>query len=354
MLVNDYILYIRTVRRYSENTVRIYSDALTGFFSCSLGKNIRETTVHDGELLEALTVQPVRNYEIFLLDKKKESPRTVNLHLSVLSGFCRWLIRQGKLASNPVRLVARPKMKKRLPDFLRVETMNDYFQATEAVVAEENLELIRGNDKVSEKVYHDRLARMILSLLYQTGMRRSELISLNISSVDLARRVIRVLGKGEKTREIPLGNSLCIEISLYLQSTVALIGHDRAGDAPLLMTSKGNRLYPGFVERIVKSELESVPGTTGRKSPHVLRHTLATELLDNGADLNSIKELLGHSSLAATQVYTHNSIEKLKSVYTNAHPRAKIGGENGDQSSNLEIQRRSETVGFHSEEGFKD
>ena len=316
MLVEDYISYIQTVRRYSDNTVRIYSDALHEFYDYSCLPEGKDECA-------ALTTQNIRNYEIHLLEEKQESPRTVNLHLSVLSGFCRYLIRQGKLDSNPVRLVVRPKMKKRLPDFYRQESMNEYFQSTEAEVLEENLELIKGQDKVSVEVYRRRLARMILSLLYQTGMRRAELISLDISSVDLSRKVIRVKGKGEKTREIPLGSSLCIEISLYLQSTVALIGHERANDAPLLITPKGNRLYPGFVERIVKSELESVPGVTGRKSPHVLRHTLATELLDNGADLNSIKELLGHSSLAATQVYTHNSIEKLKSVYTNAHPRAK-------------------------------
>ena len=331
MLVEDYILYIGSVRRYSEHTVRNYMDALEEYFTYTcLGEGTDWEGLSEQTMLEALTPQQIRNYEIYLLDEKEESPRTVNLHLSVLSGFCRYLVQQGKMTSNPVRLVSRPKMKKRLPEFYRQESMDEYFKDTENVVLEENLALISGDDQVSVRIYQKRLARLILSILYQTGMRRAELISLDISSVDFDRKVIRVKGKGEKFREIPIGSSLCIEISLYLQSTVALIGHERANDAPLLMTPKGNRLYPGFVERTVKSELETVPGVTGRKSPHVLRHTLATELLDNGADLNSIKELLGHSSLAATQVYTHNSIEKLKSVYTNAHPRAKIGGKNGD------------------------
>ena len=131
-------------------------------------------------------------------------------------------------------------------------------------------------------------------------------------------------------REIPLVPSLCKEISLYLQSVELTGGSARSAGDPLLVTGKGAKLYPVFVDRVIKSELGQVGSITGRKSPHVLRHSLATELLNEGADLNSIKELLGHSSLAATQVYTHNSIEKLKKVYLNAHPRAKSGGKNGD------------------------
>ena len=130
-------------------------------------------------------------------------------------------------------------------------------------------------------------------------------------------------------REIPLVAGLCEEISLYLQSVETMTGVQAAPGRALLLTAKGRPLYPVYVDRAVKQELGAVAGINGRKSPHVLRHTLATELLDNGTDLNSIKELLGHASLAATQVYTHNSIEKLKTVYQTAHPRAKRGGNNG-------------------------
>ena len=130
-------------------------------------------------------------------------------------------------------------------------------------------------------------------------------------------------------REIPMILSLCDEISLYLQATAVMVGGERTEESPLLVTPKGNPLYPVYVDRAVKKELGD-EGLTGRKSPHVLRHTLATGLLDGGADLNSIKEMLGHSSLAATQVYTHATVEKLKNVYVNAHPRAKRGGKNGD------------------------
>ena len=171
---------------------------------------------------------------------------------------------------------------------------------------------------------------MIVSILYSTGIRRSELVGLTIGNVDFSRKVMKVRGKGDKTREIPLVPSLCKEISLYLQTVETMEGRRRTASEPLLVTVKGSRLYPVFIDRTIKSELGQVGSITGRKSPHVLRHSLATELLNEGSDLNSIKELLGHSSLAATQVYTHNSIEKLKKVYVNAHPRAKSGGKNGD------------------------
>ena len=268
------------------------------------------------DVSEWLNVQAIRSYEVYLLDKKKESAKTVSLHLSVLSGFCRFLMKQGLLESNPVRLVARPKQEKRLPVFYREDAMREYFGQTKGV-----LEYGR---------YEDQLRRMILGMLYGTGIRRSELISLNRSSVDLSRRVLRVRGKGDKIREIPLTPSLCDEILLYLQSVDSLKCADTAPEAPLLQTPRGGRLYPVYVDRAVKEALGDVPGISGRKSPHVLRHTLATELLDGGADLNSIKELLGHGSLAATQVYTHNSIERLQNVYKSAHPRAKNDGNHGD------------------------
>ena len=171
---------------------------------------------------------------------------------------------------------------------------------------------------------------MIISLLQGTAIRRAELISLNNSSLDRGRRVLHVRGKGDKMREIPLVESLYEEISLYLQSKLTNGKCSDEPDAPLLQTASGGRLYPVFVDRAVKRELGTVASITGRRSPHVLRHTLATELLDDGADLNSIKEFLGHSSLAATQVYTHISVEKLKNIYKNAHPRAKNGGKNGN------------------------
>ncbi len=306
---DKYIEYIRTVRRFSARTCEIYGKVIDEFLAyCGCER--------PGDIASYLNVQSIRAYQVHLMDERKESARTVSLHLSVLSGFCRFLIRQGELTSNPVRLVRKPRQEKRLPEFFRQDAMEEYFRHTAGVPEFGS--------------YEDMLYRLIISILYGTGMRRAELISLDRDSVDMTRRVVRVTGKGSKMREIPLTDSLCKEISLYLQSQSSLKSADLRPEAPLLQTPRGGRLYPVFVDRAVKRELGATGGISGRKSPHTLRHTLATELLEGGADLNSIKELLGHSSLAATQVYTHNSIERLQNVYKNAHPRAKNGGKNGD------------------------
>lgn len=319
---SEYIEYLRTQRRYSRRTCEIYSAVLDEYMKVS-------GCPSEEKLPDYMSFQLVRSYEVYLMDeekgaekekpknkKRKMSPRTVSLHLSVLSGYCRFLMKQGVLKSNPVRLVRRPRQQKRLPSFLKEADLQGYFAAT----------LWR----VEDGRYEDRMPRVIISILAGTAIRRSELISLDRKSFDPARGVLHVIGKGDKMREIPLLPSLCKEISLYLQSQDSLKSARTDPDSPLIQTPRGGRLYPMFVERVVKGELGGVGGIKGRKSPHVLRHTLATELLDGGAGLNSIKEFLGHSSLAATQVYTHNSIERLQQVYNNAHPRAKNGGKNGD------------------------
>ncbi len=307
--IKKYLVYIRTVRRYSPRTAEIYEDIL--------GRYCQFCNLPPEQITKAMTVGDIRDYQVHLSLEKKLSAKTSAQHMSVLSGFAAFLIREGALDSNPVSLVGRPKIPKRLPSFYRESSMQEYFEMTDW----------KADTTLSHK---DSLHRLVISLLYSTGIRRSELISLKIGSVDFSRNVLHVRGKGNKMREIPIISSLSKEILLYLQATESLLGRERTPEEPLLVTEKGKPLYPVAVERIVGEELALVPGIAGRKSPHVLRHTIATELLEKGADLNSIKELLGHSSLAATQVYTHNSIGKLKNVYNNAHPRAKRGGKNGD------------------------
>ena len=320
MQIDEFIKYIGGVRRDSPRTLEIYKEILEEFEAFA-----------DGDL----THNGIRNYEVHLLDTKGESARTVGLHLSVLSSYCKFLMKKGDLESNPVRLVHRPKEEKRLPVFYREDAMKEYFSHSECNADREALEFLQSlpaGDTTAKDLYERRLRRLIVSALYNTGMRRSELISLNISSLDRVRKVLSVRGKGDKTREIPVVGTLYAEILLYLEAADYMLEGRAGADTPLMRTLKGARLYPVFVDRAVKEELGSSEGFTGRKSPHVLRHTIASELLDGGTDLNSIKELLGHSSLAATQVYTHNTIERLKKVYDNAHPRAnKNGGKNGDQ-----------------------
>ena len=328
--IEKYLRYINEVRRYSARTQELYNAALKDFMRYSTGK---EEEWSDEDFTEAMRVEPIRNYEVSLMDERKMNPRTVNLHLSVISGFSRFLIKENIIRSNPVKLISRPKVKKRLPVFFRKELLSKYFSDTDMYASEENMDMLEGKDEVAAKYYEMRRRRLIIKILYDTGIRRSELVSLNIGSVDFGRKVLRVLGKGNKMREIPLLSSLSKEILLYLQATVLMKGGDRQAEEPLVLSRAGGRLYPMDVDRVVKEELRN-SGSIGKTSPHVLRHTLATGLLDDGADLNSIKELLGHSSLVATQVYTHNSIEKLKKVYKNAHPRAKRGG-------NMEIRVKS-------------
>lgn len=299
-MIDRYIQYIKDIRRYSSRTCEVYRSVLEEYFAYA----------------SDLSTTQLRNYEVYLMDERKLDARTVHLHLSVLSGYCRFLMKEGKLEANPVRLVSRPKAEKRLPVFYREDSMKEYFEQTKGVM--------------EYGTYEQQLGRIVVNILYCTGMRRSELISLNRNSFDPERRVMHVLGKGDKMREIPLVSSLSDEILLYLHQADSLKCCDKDPEAPLIQSKNGGRLYPVLVDRIIKKELGMVEGITGRKSPHVLRHTLATELLDDGTDLNSIKELLGHSSLAATQVYTHNTIERLQTVYKSAHPRAKNGGENGD------------------------
>ena len=322
-LRDEYIDYLLYVRRYSPRTVSIYEDVLDRFTAfCADGEG-------DEALLGALTDVQVRNYEVHLLDDGRMKPRTVNQHLSALSGFCRYLMNRKLLSANPVKQVRRPRESRRLPQFYRDEALEKYFAETAWWAGRESLDVHRGvkgelrTDKGLRQAYMARLSRLIVSLLYATGIRRGELIALDRSSLDASRKVLHVRGKGDKMRTIPIVLSLFEEILVYLEAVDMLIDCDGGPGTPLLLTPSGGRLYPAFVDRVVKAQLGGAEGISGRLSPHVLRHSLATQLLQDGGDLNSIKELLGHSSLAATQVYTHNTVAQLAKVYQSAHPRAK-------------------------------
>ena len=319
-MIDSFIAYIRDIRRYSPRTQDIYRNVLEDFSSFC-----------EGRVKASLTPSMLRRYEADCMGRGMK-PRTVHQHMSVLSSFCRFLMQQGVLDSNPARNVKRPKMEKRLPEYYQEKSMEAYFAETEHWAGEDELRILLSYgpspvDKTAVELYRRRLHRLIISLLYDTGIRQAELIGLKNSSFDESRQVLRVIGKGDKMREIPLVPSLCHEIYLYLKAVESMEGGVPPANAPLLVTDRGRPLYPVYVDRTVKEELDGY-GITGRKSPHVLRHSVATALLDDGADLNSIKEMLGHASLAATQVYTHNTVDRLKKVYNNAHPRAKNGGSN--------------------------
>ena len=311
-MVEEFLQYIAAERRYSPRTCAIYREVLETFYSYAYPAP--KTELSSQQELDALTFSSIRGFVAFSMDEGL-SPRTVNLRLSALSSYCSWLVRRSLLPSNPVRRIARPKESHRLPEFFTEMALEHFFDSKG----------LDGSGRACSRMsLHDYRNGVMILLLYATGMRRSELAGLRRSDFDSGRNVFTVLGKGDKMREIPVPVSVCKEILLYLERIKAEFP-GISDNGSFFLTDSGAPIYPELVNEAVHEQLDGVEGFTGRKSPHVLRHSLATHLLNNGADLNSIKEILGHSSLAATQVYTHNSFEQLKNTYLTAHPRAKNG-----------------------------
>lgn len=307
--VDEYIEYLRVQRRYSQRTLLLYGDAVERFYAFVKRKDQSGDSLHDhsaalgeDELLGKLTTLNIRGFVAYNL-KDGLSPRSVNLLLSGIGSYCRYLVKRGVLQSNPVSRVYRPKEKHRLPQFYLKEDIEGYL-----------------NGEVGDDYASVRNRTMVL-LLYSTGMRRAEVAGLRLKNLDLSRKVFKITGKGSKEREIPVIDCLYDKILLYLQTRNSSF-KDCTNDS-FFLTDRGKPLYLSFVNGVVKKELMAFKEFGGKKSPHILRHSLATHLLNDGAGLNSIKEVLGHSSLAATQVYTHNSFEQLKKIYITAHPRAK-------------------------------
>lgn len=313
-MLEEFLQYISVERRYSPRTCAIYREALEAFFGYAYPEGGELTS---RQQIDAMTFSTIRGFVAFSMDAGL-SPRTVNLRLSALSSCCSWLVRRSLLQSNPVRRIARPKESHRLPEFYSELSLEHFF----------DYKGLDGSGRAcSEMSFHDYRNGVMMLVLYATGMRRSEIAGLCRNDFDSGRGVFTVLGKGDKMREIPVPASVCKEILLYLKR-IRKEFPDVSDDGRFFLTDSGQPIYPELVNETVHEELDGVEGFTGRKSPHVLRHSLATHLLNHGADLNSIKEILGHSSLAATQVYTHNSFEQLKDTYLTAHPRAKKGGNN--------------------------
>ncbi len=235
------------------------------------------------------------------LMNNKISPRSVNRKISSLKSFYKYLLRQGKATENPLKKVVTPKAGKRLPVFVEQRAL---------------LQLL---NKPGGDDYTSLRDQLMLEMFYNCGFRLAELINIKVSDINFHDKSIKVLGKGKKERLVPISIELSQLIKEFIKKR-----EEEFGETPtqeLYLTSKGKRVSPKSVYLIVKSYLAEIL-TLEKKSPHVLRHSFATHLSDSGADLNAIKDLLGHSSLAATQVYTHNSIEKLKKAFTLAHPRA--------------------------------
>ena len=284
--------YLQAEKRYASHTIKAYKNDLNQFHAFCQS--------NDKEGMD-LYYKTIRSWVVFLMDSDY-SPRSVHRKLTSLRTYCKYLISLGELDANPLDRVLKPKLNKRVPAFVEEIKMD---QLLDDFDFGDDFEGIRN--------------RLILDLLYQTGMRRGELIGLTTRSVNLSGRSLKVMGKREKERIIPLCDGLTHSIEHYL------LMREHVVKDPLVeimfVTAKGRPLYDQMVYRIVNRYLALVT-TIDKKSPHVLRHTFATHMLNSGADLNAIKELLGHANLSATQVYTHNTFKKLKSIYNQAHPRA--------------------------------
>lgn len=299
MAINQFLGYLQYERRYSTHTLRAYQSDLHAFALY---------LEHTYELLNPAeaTAGMIRSWIVSLMDEQMKA-RTINRKVSSLKAFYRYLMRQGLIADSPVSQIHTLKQAERIPSY----------------VGEEDMQMLLG-EVPGPGDFGAWRDRMILLILYATGIRLSELLSLQERSFDFSDCTLKVLGKRNKERIIPFSLQMKDELQTYLAVKQKHFPHEQEGW--LIVTDKGKKAYPKFVYRRVNKAL--TPVNSAKKSPHVLRHTFATHLLNRGASLNAIKDLLGHANLSATQIYTHTTIEQLKSIYTQAHPRAylKKGG----------------------------
>lgn len=290
-----FLKYLQFEKRFSANTIKSYKNDLDQFADFVVLN-------FNNKKLRLINEKVVRAWIVSLMEKDFSST-SINRKISSLKTFYKFLLREGHIKSNPMDKVVSPKISRKLPTFVEekqiINLLDDYSF---------------GDDFAGIR------NKTIIEMFYNTGIRLSELIGLKDSSLDFNNSTIRVLGKRNKERVVPLSLSFIASLKQYIKLRNAEF-ENNPGDSYLFVTDKGNKLYEKFVYRVVNKYLNLVT-TIEKKSPHVLRHTFATHLLNRGADLNSIKELLGHANLAATQVYTHNTFEKLKSIYKQAHPRA--------------------------------
>lgn len=294
MLINSFLDYLRFERVYSENTVLAYGADLAQF------ERFAQEKLEKIDFLE-VTPEHIRDWVVTLMDEGNTAA-SVNRKLSTLRSFYKFLLKRRVAQIDPTSKVSGPKKKKKLPSFLREKEMDQLL---------DDLDFGDGFQACRD--------RLIIEMFYATGIRLSELIGLDDSDVDFSSNFIRVTGKRNKQRLIPFGEELKESLRRYVEIRNSQVV--KCSDAFFVREKSGERLYANLVYNLVKKNLSKVV-TLKKKSPHVLRHTFATMMLNHEADLEAIKELLGHASLSATEVYTHTTFEELKKEYKQAHPRA--------------------------------
>lgn len=298
MSVQKFLNYIQYEKRYSIHTVDAYKRDLKQFFDYLL-ENFQLTDTDN----KSITHQQIRSWLSSLINNDINT-RSVNRKISTLKAYFAFLLKGETITINPMQKIISPKMSKKVTAYVEEESLN-------SMLDEEEL----------KQGYSENRNYLIMEILYETGIRLSELINIKVQDIDIHNLTIKVLGKRNKERIIPISITLKEKIKQYLEYKEKEIVTINEKENYLFLTKKGKKIYPKFVYRIVFYYLSKIT-TNKKKSPHVLRHTFATHMLNHGADLNAIKEILGHSSLNATQVYSHSSLSKLKTIYKQAHPRA--------------------------------
>jgi len=287
-MLEQFLTYLKTEKRVSEHTIKAYENDLCTFFEYAL--------IEKPDDLNEISYQNIRGWIVELVNHQK-SNRTVNRKLSTLRTFFKWALRNKIIEANPMLRVKGPKQEKRLPEFIKVEEMD-----------------LDKMDQLFSDTFEGLRDRLMIELFYQTGIRLSEMIHLKVN--DFQTHQIKVLGKRNKERIIPVSQELSTSLEVYLCSNT----FKSLSSECVFTTNKGKKMYPNFVYRRIKYYL-SLMTNLKKRSPHVLRHTFATHMLNKGAGLESLKEILGHANLSATQVYTHNSFDQVAKIYKQAHPR---------------------------------
>jgi site-specific recombinase XerD len=288
-IIDGYIIYIRNVRRYSPNTVKSYKTDLMSFVNyCAEHKKLDVTQINE---------RFIKSYLMQLSEQKIEKISIIR-KLSSLRGLFKFAFKEELIKHNPTTQVRNPKTSKKLPEIASAENISRTFELADE--ADEN----------------PKLVKVIFELLYGCSLRVSEVCNLKVGDVDLQKGLIRVMGKGAKIRIVPIGDKSKINLAEYLNS----ISTENYSE-PFVRNKNGNKLYEKFIYRIVNKYLSKVTDIR-KKSPHILRHSSATHMLDRGADLKAVKEILGHENLKTTQIYTHVSIERLKQSYKKSHPKS--------------------------------
>ncbi|BDD03126.1 tyrosine-type recombinase/integrase [Aureibacter tunicatorum] len=293
-MIERFFNYLRAEKRASPHTLKAYQSDIDQFLI------FIKATSPDTDILDIKHMH-VRSWLLSMIEQETKAS-SVNRKIATLRSFYKFCQREGAVENNPTRKIVALKTKKNLPNF----------------IPEDQIVKLLESEGVFEETFEGIRDKMILEFLYGTGIRLSELIHLKDNDIDMLNRQIKVLGKRNKERIIPFSISLGRSISFYSSKKNEKFNNDNSF---FIVTNRGKEAYPTFIYRIVRKYLDNFT-TIDKRSPHVLRHTFATHLLNKGADLNAVKDLLGHESLGTTQIYTHNTLEKLKEIFEQAHPKA--------------------------------